>query len=165
MKCYILLILMMVVFVFKVDAALMLTSPDMGEGEYIHHKFTCQGVNISPALEFVNVPEKTKSLALIVHDPDAPGGDWVHWVVYNIPPEKLEFSQGWAYGIEGKNDFGKESWGGPCPPSGIHHYIFAAYALDAMLDLKKGVSRQELEAAMKNHILDKAELMGLYEKF
>ncbi|MBF0331053.1 MAG: YbhB/YbcL family Raf kinase inhibitor-like protein [Candidatus Omnitrophica bacterium] len=144
---------------------MMLTSPDIREGELIHHKFTCQGINISPALEYVNVPDAAKSLALIVHDPDALPGDWVHWVVFNIPPDKVEFSQGWAYGLEGKNSSGKEAWEGPCPPTGKHRYIFEAYALDAMVNLKKGATRQELEAAMQGHILDKAELMGLYEKF
>ena len=147
------------------SASMMMTSPDIREGDYMHHKFTCQGVNVSPALEFVNVPENTKSLALIVHDPDAPSGDWVHWVVYDIPPDNYKFSQGWAYGVEGINDFGNVSWGGPCPPSGTHHYIFAGYALDVVLELKKGASRKELEAAMQGHILDKGELMGLYEKF
>ncbi|MFH0754666.1 MAG: YbhB/YbcL family Raf kinase inhibitor-like protein [Candidatus Omnitrophota bacterium] len=166
MKCMFSCLIAIVAMASSVCAAesLQLTSPDIREGDYIHHKFTCQGVNISPALEFVNVPDKTNSLALIVHDPDAPGGDWVHWVVYNIPSENYLIHQGWTYGLEGQNDFGKDAWGGPCPPSGTHHYVFTGYALDEMLDLKKGATRQELEAVMKGHVLDKGELIGLYEK-
>lgn len=142
-----------------------LTSPDIRPGDYIHSKFTCQSRDVSPRLEFVDVPEKTKSLALVVHDPDAPSGDWVHWIVFNIPPDKFEVDEAIPPGLQGKNDFGKNRWDGPCPPSGTHHYIFDAYALDTLLDLKTGATRDELNKAMDGHILDKASFTGLYEKF
>jgi len=142
-----------------------LTSPDIRPGDYMHSRYTCQSRNISPALEFVDVPDKTKSLALVVHDPDAPSGDWVHWVVFNIPADKFEVDEAIAPGVEGLNDFGKTAWGGPCPPSGTHHYIFEGYALDIVLDLKEGSTRAELAQAMEGHVLGKAELVALYEKF
>ena len=144
---------------------LKITSPDISPGDYIPSQFTCQSRNVSPRLEFVDVPDKTKSLAIVVHDPDAPSGDWVHWVVFNIPPDKFEVDEAIAPGVEGRNDFGKTSWGGPCPPSGTHHYVFEAYALDTKLDLKEGATRAELDKAMEGHVLGKAELVALYEKF
>jgi Raf kinase inhibitor-like YbhB/YbcL family protein len=142
-----------------------ITSPDISPGDYIPSKFTCQSRNVSPRLEFVDVPDKTKSLALVVHDPDAPLKDWVHWVVFNIPPDKFEVDEGIAPGVEGVNDSGKVRWDGPCPPSGTHHYVFEAYALDVKLDLKEGATRAELDKAMEGHVLNKAELVALYEKF
>ena len=147
------------------EGNLKLTSPDIRPGDYIASKFTCQSRNVSPRLEFVNVPDKSKSLAIVVHDPDAPSGDWVHWIVFNIPPDKFEIDEAIAPGIEGINDSGNTRWDGPCPPSGTHHYIFEAYALDIMLDLKEGATRFELDKAMTGHVLDKADLVGLYEKF
>ncbi len=144
-----------------------LTSPDIRPGDYLHSKYTCQSRNVSPRLEFINLPEKAKSLAIVVHDPDASSGsgDWVHWVVFNIPPDKFEVDEAIAPGVEGRNDFGDVRWSGPCPPSGTHHYVFDAYALDAMLDLKEGATRDELVKAMAGHLLDKAEMTVLYEKF
>jgi len=162
------LMLLAMVFIPSVVFAaepMKLTSPDILPGDYMHSRYTCQSRNVSPALEFVNVPDNTKSLALMVHDPDAPSGDWVHWVVYNIPADKFEVDEAIAPGVEGLNDFGKTAWGGPCPPSGTHHYIFDAYALDIKLDLKPGATRAELSKAMEGHVLDKAELVALYEKF
>jgi Raf kinase inhibitor-like YbhB/YbcL family protein len=142
-----------------------LTSPDIRPGDYMRSKFTCQSRNVSPRLEFVNVPDNTKSLALVVHDPDAPSGDRVHWVVFNIPADKFEVAEAIAPGVEGTNDSGNVRWDGPCPPSGTHRYVFEAYALDIMLDLKEGASRAELVQAMEGHVLDKADLVALYEKF
>jgi Raf kinase inhibitor-like YbhB/YbcL family protein len=162
------LILAMLFFIAPVVSAaepMKLTSPDIRPGDYMHSKYTCQSRNISPALEFVNVPDKAKSLAIVVHDPDAPSGDWVHWVVFNIPADQFEIFEGIAPGVEGVNDFGKASWGGPCPPSGVHHYVFDAFALDKELDLKKGATRAELDKAMEGHVLDKTDFVAMYEKF
>ena len=105
------------------------------------------------------------SLALIVDDPDAPAGDWVHWTVWNISPETVEITEGSPpSGVEGTTDFGKTGWGGPCPPSGTHRYFFKLYALDQELDLDSSATKSEIETAITGHVLDKAELVGLYER-
>ncbi|MBN2120821.1 MAG: YbhB/YbcL family Raf kinase inhibitor-like protein [Candidatus Omnitrophica bacterium] len=140
-----------------------LTSPEFKHNELIPKKFTCQGQDVNPALVIEGVPQDTQSLSLIVDDPDAPMGTWVHWVVFDIPVvSKIEESS--IPGKQGFNDFGREDWGGPCPPSGTHRYFFKLYALDTSLNLKEGISKEELEGAMQGHILDKAELIGLYKK-
>ncbi len=144
---------------------MILTSPDFRPGDYIDRKFTCQGANTAPRLEFVNIPDEAKTLVLIVHDPDAPSGGWTHWVVFNIDPSKFEINASEFPGTDGKNDFGDKGWGGPCPPSGTHHYVFNGYALDIRLDLKEGAARSAIEKAMSGHVLAKAELIALYEKF
>jgi Raf kinase inhibitor-like YbhB/YbcL family protein len=164
-KTVLLLVFLLIPSIVIAAEPMKLTSPDIRPGDYIHSKFTCQSRNVSPRLEFVNVPEKTMSFALMVHDPDAPSGDWVHWVVFNIPADKFEVSEAIAPGVEGQNDFGQTRWDGPCPPSGTHRYVFEAYALDIKLDLQKGATRAELNKAMEGHVLDKAELIALYEKF
>ena len=140
-----------------------LTSKEFEHNEYIPTKFTCQGKDINLALIIEDIPKETKSLALIVDDPDAPMGMWVHWVVYDIAviPRIEEDS---IPGKQGINDFGRKNYGGPCPPSGTHRYFFKIYALDKKLNLAEGINKQELETTMKNHILDKAELIGLYKK-
>jgi len=140
-----------------------LTSPEFKHNEPIPRKFTCQGQDVSPALIIEGVPGGAKGLALIVDDPDAPMGTWVHWVVYDIPvvPRIDENS---IPGKQGINDFGREDYGGPCPPSGTHRYFFKIYALDKKLDLKEDIRKRDLEKAMEGHILDKAELIGLYKK-
>ena len=102
---------------------------------------------------------------LIVHDPDAPSGDWVHRVVFNIPVTKFKIDEGVVPDIQGRSDFGKATWEGPCPPSGTHHYVFDAYAIDVELSLKKGAKREEVLVAIEGYVIDKAELVGLYEKF
>ena len=134
--------------------------------QMIPSKYTCDGENINPPLQITEVPSNTQSLVLIVDDPDAPSGDWVHWLVWNINPEtKLitenESPQG---AIQGTNDFGKQNYGGPCPPSGIHHYQFKIYALDTTLNLPSSSRKKDLEKAMANHILDKDMLIGLYQR-
>ena len=141
-----------------------ITSPDIRPGDYMERKFTCQGMNVPPRLEFIDVPDNARSLAVMVHDPDASSGDWVHWVIFNIPPDEREIGAVMTPGIEGVNDFGKEGWGGPCPPFGTHRYVFNAYALDSMLDLTKAATRSEFYKAVAGHILAQAELIGLYEK-
>ncbi len=134
--------------------------------ERIPGRYTCDGRNINPGLEISEIPEKTKSFALIVDDPDAPAGTWVHWIIFNIPPTiiKIEENSIPTHSKQGTNDFKKLDYGGPCPPSGTHKYFFKIYALDSELELEEGASKKELENAMKEHILEKAELIGLYSR-
>lgn len=125
--------------------------------------YTCDGDNINPPLEFGNMPEGTRSLALIVDDPDAPMGTFTHWVVWGIElGSNIEENN--VPGIEGLNDFRKAAYGGPCPPSGTHRYFFTVYALDTQLDLEAGASREKVEDAMEGHILAKGQLMGKYSR-
>lgn len=138
----------------------------------IPSKFTCQGADISPALEWNGAPEGTKSFALLVHDPDAPrSGGFTHWVAYDIPPDAKNLPENVAKGgslpgggTQGKNDFGKSGYNGPCPPSGTHRYYFRLYALNRTLDLRPGASKEELEKAIRGHVLAEAELMGKFSK-
>ena len=141
------------------------------EGEFIPSKYTCDGANISPPLNWLNTPGKSKSLAIICDDPDAPVGDWVHWVVYNIPPnitelkEEASSDKALPHGTcQGINDFRKNNYGGPCPPSGAHRYFFKLYALDIPLQCKTGFTKKLLLDAMKGHILAEASLMGKYKR-
>jgi len=134
--------------------------------QMIPPKYTCDGENINPPLQISDIPTETQSLALIVDDPDVPSGDWIHWLVWNINPEtkiisENELPQG---AIQGTNDFNKQNYGGPCPPSGIHHYQFKIYALDTLLNLPSSSRKKDLEKAMENHILDKALIVGLYQR-
>jgi Raf kinase inhibitor-like YbhB/YbcL family protein len=138
-------------------------------GGSIPKKYTCDGADVAPALTWDALPAGTQSLALIADDPDAPVGTWTHWIAWNIPtqgglPEGLEKGETLGDGTrQGKNDFKRIGYGGPCPPPGKpHRYFFKLYALDSKLDLKPGSSRSELENAMKGHILGQAELMGKY---
>lgn len=140
------------------------------EGETIPVKYTCDGENVSPALNWSGAPENTKSFALICDDPDAPMGTWVHWVVYNIPatmtslPEAVPMKKTVLNNIiQGTTSFRKMGYGGPCPPRGpAHRYLFKIYALDTELNLKAGASENELLKAMEGHILAKGQLMGRY---
>ena len=128
-------------------------------------EFTCDGAGISPPLTISEVPENTKSIALVSDDPDAPAGTWVHWVVWNIPPDTTEMPKGTEpQGVQGKTDFGRTGYGAPCPPSGTHRYFFKLYALDTELELQEGSSKSELEGAMEGHIIEKAELIGTYKR-
>jgi len=129
----------------------------------IPSKYTCDGENVNPPLDIRGIPEGTKSLVLIVDDPDAPMGMWDHWVVWNIPPkEKIE--ENTVPGTEGINDFRKHSYGGPCPPSGTHRYFFKVYALDTMLALSPNSRKKDVEKAMTGHMLAKGEIIGLYRR-
>ncbi len=151
------------VFAENGGGTMKITSPDFEHKGFIPKKFTCQGDDVNPALMFEGIPKDTRSLALIVDDPDAPMGIWVHWVVFNIPViAKVEENS--IPGKQGINDFGRRDYGGPCPPSGTHRYFFKTYALDEELNLGEGISKKELEKAIEGHILDKAELVGLYKK-
>ena len=145
------------------EAKMELTSKEFRHNQSIPAKFTCQGDDINPALIIGGIPKEAESLALIVDDPDAPMGTWVHWVVYDIPVIS-QIEEDSIPGTQGINDFGRKDYGGPCPPSGTHRYFFKIYALGKKLNLREGVSKKELEKAMQGHILDKAELIGLYKK-
>ena len=147
-------------------AKLAVTSTAFAEGQTIPKLFTCDDRDVSPPLSFAGVPPQAKSLALIVDDPDAPMGTWVHWVLFGLPPDQKALPQ--AYQPkgpvkQGKNSFGKVLYGGPCPPSGPpHRYFFRLYALDRALDLKAGASRADVDTALKGHVLAEATLMGRY---
>jgi Raf kinase inhibitor-like YbhB/YbcL family protein len=141
------------------------------EGERIPSKYTCDGQDVSPPLEWNPAPAGTASFSLICDDPDAPGRTWVHWVVYDIPPhmnnlpENVRPEGEMGSGIrQGKNDWQKLGYGGPCPPSGTHRYYFKLYALDTELNLKPGATKEQLLQAMKGHILAEAQLMGKYQR-
>lgn len=150
---------------------LVLTSTAFKEGDAIPKKYGCNGADISPALQWNGAPTETKSFALIVDDPDAPMGTWVHWVIFNIPakatglPEDVPAKESLPDGaLQGKNDFRNYGYGGPCPPGGTHRYFFKLYALDAMLQLKAGCTKAELLKAMTGHIVGEAQLMGRYSR-
>ncbi|MGE5197383.1 MAG: YbhB/YbcL family Raf kinase inhibitor-like protein [Deltaproteobacteria bacterium] len=140
-----------------------LKSPEFEYNKSIPKKFTCEGADINPELIIEDAPPGTKSMALIVDDPDAPMGTWVHWVVFDIPVV-ARIEENSVPGKQGRNDFRRKNYGGPCPPSGTHRYFFKIYALDTLLNLKEGISKEELEEAMQGHILSGAELVGLYKK-
>jgi len=142
-------------------------SPAFEHNSSIPAKYTCDGDNINPALQISEVPETSKSLVLIVDDPDATRGyAWLHWTVWNIAPETKEIAENSAptNAVEGKTDFGTVGYGGPCPPSKTHRYFFKLFALDIVLNLPAGASLQDLEKAMEGHILAQSELMGLYNR-
>lgn len=140
-----------------------ITSPSFTHKEMMPKKFTCQGEDVNPALIIEDIPKMTKSLALIVDDPDAPAGVWIHWVVYNIPiTGRIEENS--IPGKQGINSFQKTGYGGPCPPSGTHRYYFRMYALNIDLDLEEGISLDRLKEEMKDHILTEAQIVGLYKK-
>jgi len=129
----------------------------------IPSKYTCQGLDVSPPFEIENIPEGAKSFVLVIDDPDAPGKTWDHWVMWNIPLVK-EIEEDHVPGVQGLNDFGQHKYGGPCPPSGKHRYMFKLYALDVMLDISEDSKKIDVEKAMEDHILDQALLVGLFEK-
>ena len=141
-----------------------ITSSTFTEGGKILKIYTCDDQNVSPPLAWTGVPSNTMTLALIMDDPDAPSGTWVHWVLYNLPANLTSLEQGKnGGGTDGKNDFGKPGYGGPCPPRGsTHRYFVKLYALDSNLDLKSDATKSQLENAMKGHILAQGQLMGRY---
>jgi len=156
-------ILLIAISLVEGGSAMELTSPAFTNQGFIPRKFTCQGEDVNPPLVISNIPSGAKSLALVVDDPDAPMGTWVHWVVFDIPiVNRIEENN--SLGKEGINDFGRKRYGGPCPPSGTHRYFFKIYALDTLLNLKEGITKEELENAMQGHILAEAQLVGLYQK-
>ena len=141
-----------------------ISSTAFKNNENIPRKYTCQGEDINPPLIFSQIPEETKSLALIMDDPDAPNETFVHWILFNIPIVD-GIDEDSSEGVEGINSAYQEGYMGPCPPSGTHRYFFKLYALDIKPDLKKGCKKQDLENEMKGHILAQAELIGLYKKY
>ena len=143
---------------------LTLSSPAFSEGSRIPERFTREGENISPPLNWTGIPEGTRSLALVVEDPDAPRGTFTHWIVFDIDPKTFEIGEDHApeSGRQGTNDWGQAEYGGPKPPSGEHRYFFHLYALDKKLDLPRGSTRDQVEKTMQGHILAEAELMGRY---
>lgn len=146
---------------------MVLTSPSFENEGMIPTKFTCEGGNMNPELQVQNVPEDAKSLALILHDPDAPiAGGFTHWVVWNISPKTMVIKEESTppKSVEGRNGGGRTGYTGPCPPLGTHRYEFYLYALNDMLDLPTTAGRQELEDAMEEHIVAKTMLVGTYRK-
>ncbi len=127
-------------------------------------KYTCDGADVNPPLTIDGVPEETKTLVLIVDDPDAPMGTFDHWVVWNIPAATRRIEENTVPGIEGMSSYRKHAYGGPCPPYGTHRYFFKVYALDTQLDLKLNSTKRDVEKAMKGHILAEGELVGLYSR-
>lgn len=147
----------------KREESMKITSPEFKNNGYIPKKFTCEGEDVNPRLIIEDIPEDTKSLTLIVDDPDAPMGTWVHWVVFDIPVvSKIEEDS--VPGKLGITNSGKREYHGPCPPSGTHRYFFKIYAVDTVLNLSEGISKGALEKTMQGHILDQAQLIGLYQK-
>ena len=147
------------------EARLEVTSSAFQEGGNIPSKFTCDGSDTSPPLQITGVPSGAKSLVLIADDPDAPGGLFTHWLVWNIPPQTNSIAEGNApKGVQGANDFGKTGYRGPCPPPGTHRYSFKVFALDRELELRSGAKRSQVDAAMKGHVIAQGELVGRYAK-
>ena len=139
----------------------MVKSVDFANNHYIPRKFTCEGMNYSPGLRFDNIPHGTKSIALIVDDPDSPNGEFVHWVMWNIPVSS-KIAENGAPGIQGKNSMNENRYYGPCPPNGIHTYQFKAYALNSTLQLSKESGKAELIKAMEGHVIAESSIKGLY---
>lgn len=150
----------------RIMADLKITSPAFAHKTAIPERYTCDGRDINQPLHIDTVPGGAKALALIVDDPDAPAGIWVHWVVWNIPPQTREIKENSlpAGAAQGLNDWKRNRYGGPCPPSGTHRYFFRFYALDSTLTLAPASSKADLERAMHGHILAQGELMGTYRR-
>ncbi len=151
---------------------IIVTSSAFKQGEAIPVKYTCKGADVSPEISWLGTPQNTKSIVLIADDPDAPGGMWVHWVVYNIPslvtslnenfPKTVELKDGTK---QGRTDFGKYGYGGPCPPSGTHRYFFKVYALDIVLSLEPAAAtKMSVTKSTEGHVLGYGELMGTFKK-
>ena len=148
------------------------TSGSFQTNQVIPKKFTCDGENLSPSLAWSNLPVGSKSLAIVCEDPDAPAGNFLHWLIFNIDPVIGGLPEGVSekssvigLALQGKNGFGKVGYGGPCPPRGAtHRYFFRIYALDKTLELNSGAARPDLAKAMQGHVLGEGELMGLYSR-
>lgn len=143
--------------------SLLVTSPVLKNNKQIPRRYTCDGEDVNPPLHIEGVPKETKSLVLIVDDLDASMGTWEHWNVWNIPPTG-QIKENSVPGVEGINDFGKHSYGGPCPPSGTHRYFFKVYALDTELSLPIHSSKKDIEKAISGFVLARGELVGLYSR-
>jgi Raf kinase inhibitor-like YbhB/YbcL family protein len=145
---------------------MILSSDAFAEGEAIPARHTCDGDDVSPPLTWRDPPAGTATFALIVDDPDAPAGTWVHWVLFDLPASASEIPEGRTPrgAREGKNSWGRPGYGGPCPPSGTHRYFFKLYALDGALDLESGITAADLTRALEGHVLAEAVLMGRYAR-
>ena len=142
-----------------------LKSPAFEHGGKVPSRHTCDGADVSPALQISGVPQGAAALALVMDDPDAPGGTFDHWLVWNIPPDTAEVPEGTEpQGVQGRTGFGQLGYGGPCPPGGTHRYRFKLYALDGRLELKAGASKARLEEAMEGHVMAEALLQGTYTR-
>jgi hypothetical protein len=150
----------------KAPVNISLTSPAFEQGQRIPAVYTCDGQDRSPALAWSGLPTGTRSLVLLCDDPDAPVGTWVHWVLYDMAPDQSGLAAGAGAaggGIQGRNSWKRTGYGGPCPPPGKpHRYFFVLYALDAELKLAEGATQDQVEAAMKGHVIGRGELMGIY---
>lgn len=146
----------------KTPNIMQLISPAFKNHEELPVEFTCDGAGLHPPLEFSDAPSETQSLVLIMEDPDAPNGTFDHWIVFNLPAQTKNLTN--SPGLSGRNSAGRTGYVGACPPSGQHRYIFHLYALDIILDLKAGASRQEIEQVMSGHVLDQAELQSSYRR-
>ncbi len=150
--------------------AFTLTSPAFKDGRAIPARFTCRGADVAPPLAWGSPPGETRSFVLVVDDPDAPGGTFLHWLVYDIPPGLRQLGEdashrGIAAARQGRNDFGRTGYGGPCPPSGTHRYSFRLKALDiGTVGLKPGASREEVERKMQGHVVGEAVLTGTFAR-
>lgn len=145
------------------NTTLTVKSPAFANNDFIPSKYTCDGLNINPELNIGDMPKETKSLALIMEDPDAPKRTFDHWVMWNIPlKERIEENS--APGAQGRNSMNENKYHGPCPPEGLHHYYFKIFALDTKLDLPIDTDKKKLLSAMEGHVLASGELVGLYKK-
>ena len=138
-----------------------LSSSAFKDNQAIPREYSCDGANKSPELLLSDAPAETRGLVIIVDDPDAPGGTFLHWLAYNIEPTN-RIPENASLGTQGANDFGNKGYGGPCPPSGTHRYFFRVYALDNTLDLPAGAALEAVEEAMKGHVLAETQLIGTY---
>ena len=148
-----------------------ITSSAFADGELIPSEYTCDGRNVSPPISLDGVPQSAESIAIICDDPDAPSKTWVHWVVFNLPVDTKELEEDVPANStlpngakQGETDFGRIGYGGPCPPSGTHRYFFKAYALDTMLELSAGATKEQLLDAMAGHIIAEGQLIGKYKR-
>ncbi len=167
-------IILIISFIYKsdIDASInrdignMKIKSIFANNERIPIKYTCDGDDINPPLEIFDIPENAKSLVLIVEDPDAPIGTWDHWVLFNIDTAiaKIDEDSVPLNAVQGKNSWERNDYGGPCPPSGTHRYFFKLYALNTILDLNKNAKKVDVERAMRQHIIGKTELIGLYSR-
>lgn len=140
---------------------LKVSSPAFSNNGIIPDKFTCDGKDVNPELVIEGLPKETKSIVLIVDDPDAPAGTWDHWIVWNIRPTMV-IKENSVPGVEGINSAGEHHWHGPCPPYGVHRYFFKVFALDVVLQISNGSGKREVERAMEGHVIAKGQLVGLY---
>ncbi len=141
-----------------------LTSPAFADGDIMPDRFTCQGENISPELEILGVPAGSASLAIVMHDPDAPHGDFLHWTAWNLEPQQTHILEDELpdAAVRGMNDLGHADYDGPCPPSGVHRYMFDLYALDSMLGLPEGAPEEDVRLYITDHAIAKTTLMGRF---